>query len=57
MTTPEYAPRLRERRMREINLANEARERGFEREVERHEYTRNRIEQLLNELGENIDSP
>ncbi|MFA5924544.1 MAG: tyrosine-type recombinase/integrase [Methylococcaceae bacterium] len=57
VTTPEYAPRLRERRMREINLANEARERGFEREAERHECTRNRIEQLLNELGENIDSP
>ena len=50
-------PGVRERRMRAINLANEARERGFEREAERYECTRNPIEQLLNELGENIDSP
>jgi len=57
VTTPEYAPRLRERRIREIELTNEARERGFEREAERHECARNRIEQLLNDLGEAIDSP
>jgi len=56
VTTPEYAPRLRERREREIALAEEARERGFAREVERHECTRRRIEQLLVELGEAIDS-
>jgi hypothetical protein len=55
VTTPEYAPRLRERREREIALAEDARERGFAREVERHECTRRRIEQLLVELEEALD--
>lgn len=55
VTTPEYAPRLRERREREIALADDARARGFAAEVERHECTRRRIEQLLVELGEAID--
>jgi len=55
VTTPEYAPRLRERRKREIALADDARERGFARDVERHECTRRRIEQLLLDLGEAID--
>jgi integrase len=57
ITTPEYAPRLRERREREIALAADAQVRGFEREVERHECTRKRIEQLLSELGESVESP
>ncbi|PPD35847.1 MAG: integrase [Methylomonas sp.] len=52
VTTPEYIPRLRERIIKEISLAAEARERGFDREVERHECIRKRIEQLLIELGE-----
>jgi integrase len=52
VTTPEYIPRLRERIIKEISLAVEARERGFDREVERHECIRKRIEQLLIELGE-----
>ena len=56
VTTPEYAPRLRQRREREIAMADDARARGFAREVERHECTRWRIEQLLVELGEAIDS-
>jgi Phage integrase family len=55
VTTPEYAPRLSERRKREIALAEDARERGFAREVERHECTRRRIEQLLVELEEALD--
>lgn len=55
VTTPAYAPRLRERRLREIALAEDARGRGFAREVERHECTHRRIEQLLGELGEAID--
>jgi integrase len=55
VTTPEYAPRLRERREREIALAEDARKRGFAREVERHECTRRRIEQLLVELEEALD--
>lgn len=56
VTTPEYAPRLRARREREIALAGAARENGFAREVERHECSRQRIEQLLVELGEPIDA-
>ena len=38
-------------RTKEVTLAVEARERGFNREAERHECTRKRIEQLLDELG------
>lgn len=56
VTTPEYVPRLRERREREIAMAEDARQRGFAREVERHECIRQRIEQLLVELGQTIDS-
>jgi hypothetical protein len=52
VTTPEYAPRLRERRLREIALADDAQAKGFQRESERHECTRRRVEQLLTELGE-----
>jgi integrase len=52
VTTPEYAPRLRERRLREIALADDAQAKGFQREAERHECTRRRIEQLLADLGE-----
>ncbi|MBN9359869.1 tyrosine-type recombinase/integrase, partial [Devosia sp.] len=52
VTTPEYAPRLRERRQREIALADEAQIKGFQREAERHECTRRRIEQLLTDLKE-----
>lgn len=52
VTTPEYAPRLRERRLREMALTDDAQAKGFQREAERHECTRCRIEQLLTELGE-----
>ncbi len=52
VTTPEYAPRLRERRMREIALADDAQVKGFQREAERHECTRRRLEQLLSDLNE-----
>lgn len=52
VTTPAYAPRLRERRLREIALADDAQVKGFQREAERHDCTRRRIEQLLTELGE-----
>lgn len=52
VTTPDYAPRLRERRLREIALADDARVKGFQREAERHDCTRRRIEQLLVDLGE-----
>ena len=57
VTTPEYAPRLRERRLREIALADDARVRGAGREAERHDCTRARIEQLLTDLGEALSAP
>ncbi|MER8467277.1 tyrosine-type recombinase/integrase [Mesorhizobium sp. M1396] len=52
VTTSEYAPRLRERRIREITLADEALAKGFHREAERHDCTLKRIEELLKDLGE-----
>jgi hypothetical protein len=52
VTTPDYAPRLRERRIVEITLADEARVKGFYREAERHDCTRRRIDGLLKDLGE-----
>jgi integrase len=55
VTTPEYAPRLRSRRKREIELVEDALAHGWQREVERHQCTARRIEQLLIELGEAID--
>jgi integrase len=54
VTTPDYAPRLRERRLREIALADDAQAKGFQREAERHDCTRRRIEQLLTDLGEGM---
>lgn len=57
VTTPDYAPRLRERRLREIGLADDARVRGAVREAERHDCTRTRIEQLLLDLGEALSAP
>src|SRR5207253_3456124 len=55
VTTKEYAPRLRSRRQREMGLTEDAASRGWEREVERHRCTAQRIEQLLAELGEPLD--
>jgi hypothetical protein len=52
VTTPAYAPRLRERRDLELTLAEDARKRAWPREVERHCGIANRIEQLLEDLGE-----
>jgi hypothetical protein len=52
VTTPAYAPRLRERRQRELVLLEDAVARGWLREVERHRCTVQRIEQLLRDLGE-----
>lgn len=52
VTTPDYAPRLRERRLREIAMADDAQAKGFHREAERHDCTRRRIEQILADLGE-----
>ena len=55
VTSPAYAPRLRRRRRIEQELGEDARQHGWQREVERHQYTVRRIEQLLTELGETID--
>lgn len=55
VTTPQYAPRLRERLCLERQLADDARERGWEREVDRHQRTADRICGLLSDLGEPAD--
>jgi integrase len=55
VTTPEYAPRLRRRRKQELTLIHDAAAHGWDREVERHQCTVRRIEQLLAELGESMD--
>lgn len=52
LTTKKYAPRLRERLCTEQQLAADAEDRGWAREVERHERTAGRIRTLLDELGE-----
>jgi integrase len=57
VTTPEYAPRLRARRQVEQTLAADAAERGWDRELERHRCTSERIEKLLTDLGQPIDGP
>lgn len=55
VTTPEYAPRLRRRRQKEQELVEDAQAHGWQREVERHQCTIRRLEQLLTDLGESID--
>ena len=55
VTTPDYAPRLRLRRLRELTLVEEAHEKGWEREIERHTCVLRRIEQLLIDLKEPFD--
>jgi hypothetical protein len=55
VTTPEYAPRLRRRRKLELQLIDDATRRGWQREVERHRCTVQRIEQLLRDLGEALE--
>jgi len=57
VTTPEYAPRLRERRHRERALIDDAASRGWMREVERHRCTVAHIERLLQDLGEPVELP
>ena len=57
VTTPQYAPRLRERLCLERQLADDATERGWEREIDRHRRTADRISNLLAELGEPADDP
>ena len=54
VTTPKYAPRLRERHALELRLAEDARERGWPREIQRHCSIAKRIECLLADLGQPI---
>ena len=51
LTTSEYVPRLQARLDVEQRLIDDATTRGWDREVERHTVTKNRIEQLLRDLG------
>ena len=55
VTTQAYAPRLRGRRSKELAMVEDARQRGFEREAERHARVVARIEALLAELGERVN--
>jgi integrase len=55
VTTPAYTARLRERRVQEVALQEDAEARGWVREVERHRCTARRIEQLLSDLGEVVE--
>lgn len=55
VTSKAYAGRLRDRRKLEIALAADAKERGWSREVERHNCIANRIERLLLDLDEPIE--
>jgi integrase len=52
VTTRAYVPRLRARHRLELNLTEDARSRGWTREIERHSGIASRIEQLLADLGE-----
>ena len=57
VTTPDYAPRLRMRRLRELDLVEKARIQGFDREVERHACVAQRIEALLTDMNEPLLEP
>ncbi|GHP00181.1 hypothetical protein KSF_102280 [Reticulibacter mediterranei] len=57
VTTPAYAPRLRRRRRIERALMEEAQEKGWVREVERHQCTIQRLEKLLTDLTEPLEGP
>ena len=57
VTSPEYAPRRRRRRRIEQELVEDATAHGWQREVERHQCTVRRLEQLLTDLGEPIEGP
>jgi integrase len=56
-TTEEHAPRLRRRWHREQQLVDDARERGWAREVERHTAIQRRLEALLADLGQTLEGP
>jgi len=51
LTTSDYAPRLRARMEVERQHIDDATARGWPREIERHEATKRRLEQLLHDLA------
>lgn len=51
-TTSQYAPRLRARPLRKQRLAQDAVERGWPREFERHNAVADHIRGLLTELSD-----
>ena len=55
VTTPEYAPRLRARLEVEQQLVQDAEERGWTREAERHTAIARRLRRLLTDLGETTE--
>lgn len=55
VTTKEYAPRLRARRLVELELIADAVSRGRQREEERHRCTLARLDYLLTDLGEPLE--
>jgi hypothetical protein len=57
VTTKDYAPRLRARKLKEFELIEDAVRNGWKRETERHQCAARRVEQLLEELGEPLDAP
>ncbi len=57
LTSRDKAPRLRCRRRIEASLAEDAGERGWEAEMNRHLRLATRCEELLTRLGEPIDGP
>ncbi len=56
LTTSDYAPRLRARLAVEQQLIDDATTRGWQREIERHEATKRRIENLLIDLDQQLSS-
>ncbi|TJZ81711.1 site-specific integrase [Rhodococcus oryzae] len=56
LTTSDYAPRLRQRLATEHTLIADAATRGWDREVERHQRTADRLTSLLKDLGEEPDA-
>ncbi|MGN9789345.1 hypothetical protein ACTMTF_48730 [Nonomuraea sp. ZG12] len=52
VTTPDYTPRLQARLEVEQQLVQDADERGWTREVERHTAVARRLQALLADLGE-----
>jgi aspartate aminotransferase-like enzyme len=50
-------PRLRERLCLERQLADDAREHGLEREIDRHQRAADRLRGLLSDLGEPSGTP